>query len=96
MSVQDKGDFSEQVPRAPSRCTVIFGPPKDSEAERPLASGWSVHGEDRSQAALHIMPEWAEVPQADTSLVHLCQRWGKHMILWGRCSWCVSGQQLMF
>ncbi|CAL5222401.1 g4760 [Coccomyxa viridis] len=49
-----------QVPRAPSRCTVIFGPPKDSEAERPLASGWSVHGEDRTQAALHIMPEWAE------------------------------------
>ncbi len=57
--------ISVQVPRAPSSCTVMFGPPKDAEAGSPLGSGWSVHGEDRSQAALHIMPEWAEVIQAE-------------------------------
>ena len=51
-----------QVPRAPSSCTVVFGPAKDGEADSPLVSEWSVHGEDRSQSALHIMPEWVEVP----------------------------------
>ena len=59
--------YSVQVPRAPSSCTVMFAPPKEAEADSQSASGWSVHGEDRSQATLHILPEWAEVLQADPS-----------------------------
>ena len=50
-----------QVPRAPSSCTVLFGPPRNGEAHSPLVSGWSIHNEDRSQAALHVMSEWVEV-----------------------------------
>ena len=45
----------------------MLGPPEASEADGLLVSGWSVHGGERSQAALHIMPEWAEVLKALSS-----------------------------
>lgn len=61
-----------QVPRAPGSCTVVFGPPKDGKADSPLVSGWSVHGEDMSQAALHILPEWAEVIYRAHASLALC------------------------
>ena len=39
----------------------MFGPAKGDKDSGRAAAGWSIHGEERSHAALQAMPEWAEV-----------------------------------
>lgn len=55
--------MAAQVPRAPGSCCLAFNPATDSDCEDKGNAGpdWTVYGEDGSHAALHIMPEWAEV-----------------------------------
>ena len=55
--------MAAQVPRAPGSCCLAFSLVTDAEGEGKdnPGSSWSVYGEVDSQAALHIMPEWAEV-----------------------------------
>lgn len=60
-----------QVPRAPSSCCVVFGPQLVAVPEENTASGWRVHGEEASHAALQVMPEWAEVTHASAQPLQL-------------------------
>ena len=55
--------MAAQVPRAPGSCCLAFNRATDPECEDPGDSypEWTLYGEDSSHAALHIMPEWAEV-----------------------------------
>ena len=55
--------MAAQVPRAPGSCCLAFSPVTDAEGDGKdnPGSSWSVYGKIDSQAAVLIMPEWAEV-----------------------------------